>query len=329
MRGWCKVAVLKALSLLPFGERVHFLLQRTAGELRDVSRSPQFRQACFFLGRVRAHAGCVPQQRVVELGTGWVPVVPLAHALCGARVDAFDVHRLVRSRVFREVVQTLPRWAERFAEAAGVPLELVHSRLEEIRTASDLAEALERLSGSYYAPWDTRRLPYDDAQVDVVVSNLVLQCVPEDQLLPLLEETNRVLKPGGLALHRVNLTCEYFSDDPRRHPLHLLQFDDATWNRWFNHRLKHLNRLRRAEFLRLFERAGFSVVEERVRRDEHAAERLKQTELAERFRRFDWTELSTTGFEIVLRKPAASASGRRATTTGRKRNAVEPCLSTR
>lgn len=47
-------------------------------------------------------------------------------------------------------------------------------------------------------------LPFDDESFDVVVSNDVLQHVPEDEVGPSLRELRRVLVPGGTLLVRTN-----------------------------------------------------------------------------------------------------------------------------
>ncbi|HID24235.1 MAG TPA: class I SAM-dependent methyltransferase, partial [Planctomycetaceae bacterium] len=257
MRWWMKAGVARCLASIPGGEAIHFWLQRRFGELRHLERSTRFDNAEYFLRTTRAHAGSVSGLRVVELGTGWVPAVPLAYAVAGALVATYDVRRLVRDDLFVWTRDEIGRRVETLAAAAGQSPPRFCARLARIARETDFDRAMRRLGGLYRAPWNTCRLPYQDNAADLVVSNLVLQCVHRALLPPLLQEMRRVLKPGGLSIHRASLTCEYAAGDPRRHPLSFLKYSDATWDRWFNHSIKYVNRLRYSQFLRLFEDAGF------------------------------------------------------------------------
>ncbi|NOX52879.1 MAG: class I SAM-dependent methyltransferase [Planctomycetes bacterium] len=308
MRWWLKAGVARCLAWLPAGEAIHFWLQRRFGELRHLEQSTRFDNAEYFLRTTRAHAGYVHGLRVVELGTGWVPAVPLAYAVAGALVATYDVRRLVRDDLFARTRDEIGRRAEKLAAAAGQSPARFCARLARIAKETQFDRALRRLGGLYRAPWNTCRLPYKDNAVDLVVSNLVLQCVHRALLPPLLEEMRRVLKPGGLSIHRASLTCEYAAGDPRRHPLSYLKYSDATWNRWFNHSIKYVNRLRYSQFLQLFEEAGFEIAEVRPAVDYDAIPHLKELGVADEFRGFSWEDLATTGFEIVLKKPAAVPS---------------------
>ena len=304
MRWWVKAGVARCLASIPGGDTLHFWLQRRFGELRHLEQSTRFDNAEYFLRTTRAHVGYVHGLRVVELGTGWVPAVPLAYAVAGALVATYDVRRLVRSDLFVRTRDQIGRRAERLAAAAGQSPARFCARLARIAKETEFDRAMRRLGGLYCAPWNTCRLPYQDNAADLVISNLVLQCVHRALLPPLLQEMRRVLKPGGLSIHRASLTCEYAAGDPRRHPLSFLKYPDETWNRWFNHSIKYVNRLRYSQFLQLFQDAGFEIAEVQPTVDSEAIPFLKELGVAEEFRGLSWEDLATTGFQVVLRKPA-------------------------
>ena len=71
-----------------------------------------------------------------------------------------------------------------------------------------------------------------------------------------------------------------------------------------NHSLKHLNRLRFCEFMELFKSCGFNVVDCDKQVDWDSQRLLRKTGVAREFRHFDWEELLTISFHVVLRKPA-------------------------
>lgn len=137
-----------------------------------------------------------------------------------------------------------------------------------------------------------REMP--DACVDFCFSNAVLAQVRREEFEALLGETRRVLKPNGVCVHRVDLR------DHLGGALNNLRFDKATWEgRLFRESGFYTNRIRFAEMLDIFERAGFTCHTPRVARwDRLPTPRAK---LAEPFRQMPEDSLLVSGFDAVLR----------------------------
>jgi hypothetical protein len=81
-----------------------------------------------------------------------------------------------------------------------------------------------------------------------------------------------------------------------------LQYSDRKW-RFFNPPLHYQNRLRHGDYLRLFQQAGFEILDER-RTDGTAAdlENIERLSLDKRFRAYSLSELAVKGSQFVLRK---------------------------
>ena len=308
MRWWILAGVQATLGRIPGGMQAYALLQQRYGELARLESSSRFDTAEQFVDFARQWCGELGDLRCVEIGTGWVPALPLAMLSAGVRVDSFDVSRLCRPLLFRRTHAELTRRADRIAAAAGISESSVAARLEKISSAPHLAAACHRLGGSYRAPFNTSRLPYADGEADLVVSNLVLQCIPRNVLPAVLSETYRVLRPGGFAIHRMRLSDEYAVHDARRNHLEYLTYQRPQWNRWFNNPLKHQNRLRASQFESLFAGCGFlSRWENRVV-DESSLPVLGNLPLSDEFRDLDVRDLATINFDVVLQKPMRSSA---------------------
>lgn len=307
MKWWVSAAAQWSLAHLPGGVYLHRRLQERYGELARLEHSSRFDNALWFLRTARRWCGELGDLRVVELGTGWVPALPLAFLLSGASVDTFDVQRLVRPPIVRRTIREISRRATEFAAAAGVAEDMLNRRLAIAADAPDFAAVCRSLRGSYRAPFDTLNLPYADESADLVVSNLVLQCIPTAVLEPVLKESLRVLRAGGLAIHRIRMTDEYSAADRRRHDLAYLQFSQRTWQRWFCHRLKQQNRLRASQFLALFEDLGgrCRLLERDV--DHDSIEVLKSMSLAAEFRDLELEDVATINLDIVVQRPPTAA----------------------
>lgn len=308
MKWTTKWGILWSLAHLPGGRRLHECMLRRHGELAALEKSSRFQNAMEIVSTVQQHLGGVEGKNVVEIGTGWVPAVPLAFALCGARVQTFDVRRLSDARLYQRTVDELGRNATHLAQAAKVSELEIQRRLKIIVDSVTLEEALSKLGGSYTAPVDTCQLPMADDAADVVISSLVLQCIPAHLLRSVLRETWRVLSPRGVAVHRIRLTDEYAAGDPQRNHFEYLQYSQATWDRWYNHRLKHQNRLRASQFSTLFENVGFECLERSAAVDSDSIPILKKLGVDSSFAQLDWADLATVCMSVVLRKWSPQAA---------------------
>lgn len=78
------------------------------------------------------------------------------------------------------------------------------------------------LTGRRFAVYDGRRLPFEDASFDFVFSEEVVEHIRADALEPYYREERRVLKPGGLAFHRVPHRLTPYESHTQRWLIHYL-----------------------------------------------------------------------------------------------------------
>lgn len=304
MRWWAHWGVQYLLAHVPGGGVVHRFMQERAGQLRHIERGNQFENALTILELARQHAGPLAGLRVAELGTGWIPAIPVALALAGCEVHTFDVRALTKPEYLRRTLNTWePRLVE-IAEASRQSLLEVYERWDRLSRAESLAALCQQTGGVYLAPVDTTSLPDESAAFDLVVSNLVMQSIPEELIVPVLRESARLLKPGGWSIHRIRMTDEYAGTDPNRHHLHYLTYQQTTWKRWFDHRNKCQNRWRASHFLKAFRDVGFLQREVRRHWDDSGAAYFQKVRLAPEFQWCDEDDLNTIGIDAVLQKPA-------------------------
>ena len=137
-----------------------------------------------------------------------------------------------------------------------------------------------------------RSLP--TATVDVVWSHTMLEHVRADELPDLLRELRRVLAPGGVASHQVDL------QDHLDYSLNNLRFSERAWESPVIARSEcYTNRVGYAELLTMFDAAGFAV--EVVRVDRWRAVPTPRRHLAPRFRTRTDDDLRVRVFDVLLR----------------------------
>jgi SAM-dependent methyltransferase len=139
-----------------------------------------------------------------------------------------------------------------------------------------------------------RRMP--TGSVDFVWSQAVLEHVKRSELAEVLSETRRILVPGGVASHRVDLR------DHLGGKLNNLRFTDARWEgRLFANSGFYTNRLRYSEIIGMAAEAGFVVRD--ARKDEWAELPTPRASMAPEFRRFSDEDLRVQGFFLTLYVP--------------------------
>ena len=296
-RWWIKAAIQRGISLLPgrnywnewFQEHVTRSLECTAGRFES-----QLKKSRTHLEYYRTHAsGCrsVPRT-VLELGTGWHAVFPVAMFLAGVdEIWTWDIARLIKRRRLR---RALDHFVSRAANHRLSQL-LPYARPERVaQLAAAAAEdwsdpyALLRQLNIHAMVGDARHSELPGETIDLIASTDVLEYISRDVLLGLFDEFQRMAAPHGVMSHLVDMIDEYSFFDSSITPFNFLKFSDRAW-RLINNSIIPLNRLRVSDFRECFREAGFTVVQEVVTRG--TPEALASIRLASRFARYDPSDL--------------------------------------
>jgi SAM-dependent methyltransferase len=187
-----------------------------------------------------------------------------------------------------------------FERSLGVSLRALGDEL------ASLADLEKRLGIRYLAPRDARNTGLPAGSVDFVSSTSTLEHVPEPDILAILIECRRLLRPGGIISCRVDMRDHHAYFDDSVSPHNFLKFSARTW-RLINSSLNHQNRLRHPDYLRLFKQAGFEIlVEKTVAPTDAQLAKLRRMAVAEEFRgRYSLEELGAKSLYVVARAPDA------------------------
>jgi SAM-dependent methyltransferase len=242
--------------------------------------------------------------RLMEIGAGWYPALPVCFALAGAdSIATFDIVRLMGEAVTFRLLESLDEHVPRIADLAGESSDTVHAMLLELRRSKNLGELLSRSRIDYFAPADGRATGLEPNSIDLVYSNSVLEHVPREEINGLMEESFRVLRPGGIIMHNIGCNDHYAFFDRSISPVNFLQFGEREWRLW-NNPIQYQNRLRAPEFLDLVAHAGFEVICKRTHVRPGTLDVLKGLRIAPQFDRFSRDELAATSVDLIGRKPA-------------------------
>ncbi len=234
-------------------------------------------------------------RRYVEIGTGWFPTLPVCFHLAGAAsVVSYDLRRHLNPRLTERLLPALEPHLTAIATAAGRSLPDVQADYAALDPA--------RLPFEYRAPADAAVSGLPDNSVDAVFSNSVLEHVAPDAIARLMQETRRILKPGGLAIHSANCGDHYAYFDRHITAINYLAYPADAWAFW-NNALLYQNRLRPQDFIDLATAAGLEIVLEKHAARPELLAALPGLQLAPEFQQYPPEQLCSTSIDFVARKP--------------------------
>lgn len=250
MRWQAKAGIQRAMSAVPGGHRLNYLLQRhvTHSLPRDEAALAEVAaSARRHLAAIERHTTTgVADLRFFEFGAGYDLSESLAFAALGVRRQLlYDIRPVARPAMVRE---------------AALGMRALGLALPEPSPSGPIRTYLQALGITYVAPADAGATGLDPGSVDVCTTTSVLEHVPRHDIERILAELRRVLAPGGLCSFAVDYHDHYAATDPAIDGLHFLRYDDREWKRW-NCGLQFQNRLRHEDYLDLFRASGLEVTD--------------------------------------------------------------------
>src|SRR5882672_9464407 len=244
--------------------------------------------------------------RVLELGTGWFPTVPVGLYLCGAaEIWTFDIAPLLRSV---QVKLMLDRFAEseRSGELQKRLPRLRPERLAKLREFSaswdghSPAALLEKMSIHFHVR-DAQQTGLESRSVDLFVSTAVIEYIPRAILKSILQEFKRLGSAGAVQSHYINLCDHYSYFDLSITPFNYLKYPERRWQ-YLNSPLAWQSRLRICDYRALFAETGHQIIREDNTKGN--PEDLRKVRLAADFQHYSLEDLLVL-FSWLVARPAA------------------------
>lgn len=165
--------------------------------------------------------------------------------------------------------------------------------LQNIQKPRSFSEVLSQCGAAYLTDGVLSLAHLNDQSVDFCFSNAVLEHIPKKDMAMLSRELLRVLRPGGICVHRVDL------QDHLGGQLNNLRFPEKIWeSQLFRNGGFYTNRIRFGEMVTLFEQAGFSCKVPRVVCWDQLP--TPRASMQEPFRTLPNDDLRVKGFDLVL-----------------------------
>ena len=260
-----KAKIQSLIALLPstLSYPAYYWVQRHFGSLRKVDPRNTFRKVVAAADRVTRAGGSLLDCTIIEIGTGRHLNASVGLWLLGAgKVTTVDRNPYLRPELVREHLEYVREHTQEIRDIFGSRLR--RDRLDALlaMTASQwtIDGLMELCAIDYVAPCDATALSLAPGSYDIQLSFNVFEHVPPDVLQAILREGNRVVKPEGLFVHRIDYSDHFSHSDKSISPINFLQFDAAEWDRIAGNRYMYMNRLRVDDFVNMFQNVGHTIL---------------------------------------------------------------------
>jgi hypothetical protein len=299
-----KAIVQKGISYLPASRKINYFFQKhvTGGViLTDEHFELKMGHARDHLGCLKAFAKKQKERTILELGTGWYPVIPILFYITGqGRVISVDIQRWMTRKTQQQTILKFREWMESGLlddlKEMIVPdrWELLMDVLED--PSRHTSEQINLLIGLTPLVTDARNLSLEKETVDFICSNNTFEHIPREILIDILAEFKRVLHPEGIMSHFIDMSDHFAHFDPRITIYNFLKFSKKTW-RILDNSIQPQNRLRYRDYLDMYVMTGLRVTREELR--EGSLKVLEKVNVHPEFSAYSRQELAISHAYII------------------------------
>jgi SAM-dependent methyltransferase len=305
MKWLLKAFIQRTIGMLPASEQTNYFFQKNITKNLPVSNETLDEKIELAAKRVDLFSKfsgevSLDKAHFMEFGAGWDMLGPLTMYALGVKSQILvDITPHLRFELINNALDRLRKRTVRFKEIT-LREPLAFSNVE-VRSKKDL---FDRFGIDYCAPLDAAATGFQNGSLDFISTNSTLEHIPARQLSAIMKESFRILKPGGLTCHFIDMKDHYSYFDQSITKYNFLKFSKLGW-KFFNSPLQYQNRLRLPEYRSFIQDVGFEIIYEEV---ETASDKelhyLQLLNIQPDFKnKFSETELSAQIYRVVARKP--------------------------
>ena len=296
-----KAGIQRWLDKIPQGKSIYKLGQTKLGGFKSYRVNSRLAQAQELLQAIYTSGNDVVDKHGVEIGTGWVPVIPLIFWLYGVdQVATLDIEHLLDYGLTIQAARQLLEWAE-----GNKKNQLQADRLATLRQYLCNGNAshtlLQDTNITYQAPADAANTNYPNESIDFIFSNTVLEHIDASVVYPILEVSWRILKPNGFIAHLIDMSDHFAHADRSITNINFLQFEDCAFAQ-YNSSFLYQNRLRADDWHKALLDTGFEIVHWDTNVCQRSLIAAESMTVASRFKNKSTINLCTVKVVVVARK---------------------------
>lgn len=299
-----KAIVQKGISYLPASAKINYFFQKhvTGGvHLSDDHFGLKIGHARDHYTYMKKILGSREDIHILELGTGWYPVIPMLFYLTSScRISSVDIQQWMTRKTQQDTILKFKQWRDsgqfKDLEESIIPAhwDKLMAVLRNPETYS--REDINALIGLRPFVRDARKLPLENQSIDFICSNNTFEHIPQEVLSGILREFKRVLRPGGLMSHFIDMSDHFAHFDRGITIYNFLKYSKKTWA-ILDNSIQPQNRLRFRDFLELYEQLDLPVSHHDIR--EGSIVDLNEVKVHQEFSSYSPEELAISHAYII------------------------------
>ncbi len=292
-----KAVVQKIISFLPRSQKINYLFQKyiTKGViLTDEYFIDRLLHAQNHVNYFRKYSSITNNFNVLELGTGWYPVIPIYMFLSRSdKIYSVDISNLVSEENLKQTIAKYYQFYKN-SELNKYLKEIDKGRLNVLfdcyhKQDKLKIEQLLNLLNINFIVGDARRLPLQSLSIDLITSNNTFEHIYPKILINILKEFNRVLKQKAIMSHFIDMSDHFAHLDKKISIYNFLKFSDKEWS-LIDNTIQPQNRLRITQYREIYSKVGIKIVEEINRKGDII--KLKEIKVDKKFQNISDKELA-------------------------------------
>ena len=254
-----KALVQKTISYLPFKNKVNFWFQKniTKGvKLTDQYFRYKIETANHHLTFEQKYSDHSGENKIaLELGTGWYPIIPIAYFLVGFhKTYSIDLSNWLTKAYFQKTIDKFIEWKDKGLLSQYLP-DMVESRWQELlelnkNSEMSLKDLCEKIR---FEPrvGDARNMDLRKQCIHLITSNNTFEHIYPGVLKEILKEFKRVMIPGGVMSHFIDMTDHFSHLDSKISQYNFLKFSERKW-KYIDNSIQPQNRLRFVDYKKMY-----------------------------------------------------------------------------
>jgi len=300
-----KAVVQKTISFLPQKEKINFLFQKYV--TNGVALTDQY--FTYKITHSRDHINYFKKygqpnfsgQNMLELGTGWYPIVPIAMYLSGMdQVISIDIQSWMTKESELITIEKFVEWRLQGKLDAYLP-DIQEDRwqilTDIIRDSNKLSqEEINQKIGFQSMIVDARNTGFEAQNFDYICSNNTFEHVHTVVLKDILKEFARIIKKEGVMSHFIDMSDHFAHFDQSINIYNFLQYSNSKWN-LIDNNIQPQNRLRFIDYKKMYQHLNIPITEEEP--VEGNVDLVAKMSLSEEFKTYPLEELAISHAYLV------------------------------
>jgi len=299
-----KAVVQKTISFFPQQEKLNYFFQKyitRAVNLNDEHFANKMMHSQDHIKFFNKHGITHPQMQIIELGSGWYPVVPIMMYLSkSGQVTSVDIQSWMTKETQLTTIRKFIEWREKGKlqkYITNIDEERWNTLVEiDQNPGNHNLETINKSIGLKLLLQDARSLKLKDQSIDFICSNNTFEHIYPNVLNGILLEFKRVIKPGGVMSHFIDMSDHFAHFDKSITIYNFLKYSEKKW-KLIDNDIQPQNRLRFKDYLTMYEKIALPITETEIRKGN--LEDLRKQKIHQEYSNYSEAELAISHCYII------------------------------